>query len=224
MKKNASSGGCSNPSCPYDLLNRLLSAGIDRSWRKFLINRVGDLSNSAALDLCCGTGDLSLLLWQKGADLVSLDFSLAMLRQGMKKRRLRGDVVAADASSLPFRDSSFQLLTIAFGIRNIPDVDRFMAEALRVLAPGGRLMILELTRPAGRFVRLAYGAYLRFLLPLAGGLVSGKWTAYRYLARTIETFLDPVDLAHRLKGAGFARCERHERTFGVATIIDCKKM
>ncbi|HRZ28076.1 MAG TPA: ubiquinone/menaquinone biosynthesis methyltransferase [Spirochaetota bacterium] len=207
----------------YDLLNRLLSAGIDRSWRKFVIKEAGDLKDGRALDLCCGTGDLSLQLYRAGASLVSLDFSLPMLAAGKSRGWLRGDSVAADASRLPFRDGVFRVLTVAFGIRNIPDIDLFMAEAFRATRPGGRLIILELTRPSNPLVRASYNFYLRFVLPVAGGLVSGKWAAYRYLSRTIETFLDPDDLAARLKRAGFGKVVINRLTFGIATVICCEK-
>ncbi len=207
----------------YDLLNRLLSAGIDRSWRKFVLEKAGDLRGKKALDLCCGTGDLSIKLYRTGTTLVSLDFSIEMLARGRQRGWLRGEVIAADASKLPFRNDAFDLLTIAFGVRNIPDIDLFMSEAFRAARPGGRLIILELTRPANPLVRAVYNFYLRFVLPMAGGIVSGKWAAYRYLSRTIETFLDPDDLAARLKKAGFVKVEINRLTFGIATVICCDK-
>ena len=207
----------------YDLLNRVLSLGIDRSWRSFLVKQWGDVTGKPVLDLCCGTGDLSLQLYRAGADLVSLDFSLPMLIRGRDKAWLCSSIVCADAVQLPFKDSSFFAASIAFGIRNIPDIDLFMNSVFRVLKPGGVFSILELTRPRNPLVRMAYGVYLRALLPLVGGLVSRKWTAYRYLSQTIATFLDPRDLEQRLRASGFDDVAVYPLTLGIATVIECRK-
>lgn len=207
----------------YDLLNRMLSMGIDRSWRRFLISLMGDLSRRSVLDMCCGTGDLSNQIRKAGADLYSLDFSLPMIVKGRKKGWLGRQNVAADASVLPFKRGRFNYLTISFGIRNIPDLDNFIEESFAVLKPGGSLIILELTRPDGFFVSLLYNFYLRVLLPVVGGIVSGKITAYRYLSKTIATFVDPHDLASRIKSHGFAGVDIYRKTFGIATILVCWK-
>ena len=207
----------------YDLLNRLLSLGIDRTWRKRLVRMAGNLKAKAALDLCCGTGDLSVQLYKTGADLVSLDFSLPMLVKGKMTGWLKGGAVAADATTLPFRDNSFHLVTIAFGIRNIPDIDIFLNEVFRVLQPGGKFFILELTRPRNKIVSLFYTLYLRLVLPVAGGIISGEWTAYRYLARTIATFLEPEDIARRIGQSGLHNVLIYRFTSGIATIISSEK-
>ncbi|HOO73235.1 MAG TPA: bifunctional demethylmenaquinone methyltransferase/2-methoxy-6-polyprenyl-1,4-benzoquinol methylase UbiE [Spirochaetota bacterium] len=207
----------------YDLLNRLLSLGIDRTWRKRLVRMTGNLQAKPALDLCCGTGDLSAQLYNAGADLVSLDFSLPMLVKGKRTGWLKGGAVAADATRLPFRDNSFHLVTIAFGIRNIPDIDIFLNEVFRVLQPGGKFVILELTRPRNNIVSLFYTLYLRFVLPVAGGIISGKWAAYRYLARTIATFLAPENIARRMGESGMRNVLIYRFTFGIATIISSEK-
>ena len=206
----------------YDILNRLLSGGIDRRWRKKLVRMAGDVKGKVVLDLCCGTGDLSRLFINEGADLVSLDFSLEMLRRGREKKWLPESIVAADASRLPFESGTFHRQSIAFGIRNIPDVDRFLSETRRTLAPGGELLILELTRPSSLPVRFFYTFYLKYILPLAGGIISGKPEAYRYLAGTISTFLDPEDISRRAEGAGFSVTGVRPLTLGVATIIFCR--
>ncbi|PKL39548.1 MAG: dimethylmenaquinone methyltransferase [Spirochaetae bacterium HGW-Spirochaetae-1] len=203
----------------YDLLNRILSLGIDRGWRKRVVRNAGSVTGRPVLDVCCGTGDLSNRLTNAGAMVFSLDFSHAMLKTGKARGWLGSGAVAADAARLPFRSESFALLTIAFGIRNIPDINVFMAEARRVLVPGGMLQILELTRPSGMLMKMAYRLYIGFILPLVGGLVSGKRDAYRYLAGTIATFLDPDELAMILKDAGFSAVRIERQTGGIATIF-----
>lgn len=207
----------------YDVLNRVLSLGIDRTWRSSLVAMAGSISGRRVLDICCGTGDLTKELAAAGADIHSLDFSFEMLRKGMAKGWLPGRNISADAGRLPFHDKSFYMLTIAFGIRNIPDVDVFLAEALRVLEPGGTLYILELTRPENAFVRFFYNFYLTKILPFIGGILSGKREAYRYLAGSISTFLDRETLVARINGAGFGHVEYRSKTFGTATIYICRK-
>lgn len=207
----------------YDLLNRVLSLGIDRTWRSDLVRMCGDIRGKRVLDICCGTGDLTKELAAAGAHIHSLDFSFQMLKKGRAKGWLTGVNVSADAGSLPFRNGSFHCLTIAFGIRNIPDVDVFLAESLRVLEPGGTLYILELTRPENPVVRFFYNIYLTKILPFIGGLFSGKMEAYKYLAGSISTFLDRDTLIKRIRSAGFSGADYKSRTFGTATIYICRK-
>ncbi|NLV66638.1 MAG: bifunctional demethylmenaquinone methyltransferase/2-methoxy-6-polyprenyl-1,4-benzoquinol methylase UbiE [Spirochaetes bacterium] len=207
----------------YDVLNRVLSLGIDRTWRSSLVAMAGSISGRRVLDICCGTGDLTKELAAAGADVHSLDFSFEMLKKGTAKGWLTGKNISADAGMLPFNDNSFYMLTIAFGIRNIPDVDVFLAEALRVLEPGGTLYILELTRPENAFVRFFYNLYLTKILPFVGGTLSGKRQAYRYLAGSISTFLDRATLVERIKEAGFAQISFKSKTLGTATIYLCSK-
>jgi len=207
----------------YDLLNHALSFGIDILWRKKIFKHIQDVKGKTVIDLACGTGDLSLLLTDHGGDVVSLDFSLAMLENGIAGNKIRGFPVAADATRLPFADNTFNVATIAFGIRNIPDIDIFMDETFRVLAPRGELVILELTRPENRLIRFGYTIYLTRLLPLIGGLVSGNREAYRYLAQTISTFIQPTEIQNMLKDHGFDDTMLKPLFFGVAAIIIAKK-
>lgn len=207
----------------YDLLNRILSGGIDNFWRRDLVKLAGKVKNSRVLDLCCGTGDLTRQLAKAGGELYSLDFSFNMLVKGVQKGWLTGENISADAGKIPFKNNVFDFLTIAFGIRNIPDVDIFLRESLRVLKPGGRLMILELTRPDNVPVRFGYNLYLTKILPFVGGLLSGKREAYGYLAGSISTFLDRDVLIQRILDSGFASVEFKKKTFGVATIYICTK-
>lgn len=207
----------------YDLLNHVLSMGTDVLWRRNIFRYLKGIRGSRAIDLCCGTGDLSLLLYQKGAKVISLDFSMNMLQRGIKKKTLRGYPVAADAAFIPFKDSTFAAATIAFGIRNIPDIDIFIKDTFRVLIPGGQLVILELVRPQNKIIQRLYSYYLNTLLPFIGGVISGRQLAYKYLSRTIATFVGTKDLQTMLEKYGFAEVSHYPQTFGVATIIICQK-
>ncbi len=207
----------------YDSLNGFLSFGIDRRWRRKLAKLCENSGSGPVLDLCCGTGDLSRELIHRGHEVVSLDFSPGMLHRGIASGKLGNHNVAADASRLPFLDSSLRLVTVAFGIRNIPDMTVFLKDISRVLVPGGRLLILELTRPKNSFIRFFYNIYLKGVLPFFGGLLSGRHDAYAYLSRTIETFLGREELKSLILSAGFSEAELQELTFGVATIYVCKK-
>jgi len=208
----------------YDFLNRFLSFGIDRLWRKRLLNLCGSLENQTVLDLCCGTGDLTHEFLVKETDVTSLDFSLGMIKKGVACGWLGHKNVSADATKIPFKEASFNIETIAFGIRNIPDIDVFLKEANRVLTSNGRLFILELTRPENPVVRFFYNIYLRGILPFVGGIFSGRREAYAYLSRTISTFLDVDELKIRIINSGFSDVETVKLTFGVATIYVCKKL
>lgn len=203
----------------YDLLNHVLSMGIDIVWRRSLFRHLRPVAGRRIVDLCCGTGDLSALAHRKGARLVSLDFAVKMLQRGKAKGALAGASLAADASRLPFKSGVFDGATIGFGIRNIPDLNTLLAEVGRVLAPGGQLAILELVRPTDKMVRVFYDFYLHRVLPLVGGAVSRRPVAYRYLSGTIATFVDPADLETLLRAHGFTSVAHHRQTFGIATII-----
>jgi len=207
----------------YDLLNHILSMGTDMLWRRNIFNHIKDVRDNTPIDLCCGTGDLSLLLHQKGAKVVSLDFSMNMLKKGIKNKALKGYPVVADASLIPFRENSFAAATIAFGIRNIPDIDIFIKDLFRVLIPGGKLAILELVRPVNKIIEKLYSFYLCNLLPFIGGVISGRKSAYRYLSGTIATFVDPNDLQALLEKFGFTEVSHYPQTFSIATVIICRK-
>jgi len=206
----------------YDLLNRILSFGVDRLWRRSAVAKMGPLGGRKALDVCAGTGDLSLALRKRGAWVAALDFSLPMLTKGMSDGRTAVPV-AADASALPFRDGSFSALAVAFGIRNIPDLNVFLGETARVLGPGGDFVVLELTRPEGVITRALYRLYLFGIIPLIGGIVSRRRVAYRYLSETIASFVDPRELATMIERAGFEGVAISRKSFGAATIIHCRR-
>jgi demethylmenaquinone methyltransferase/2-methoxy-6-polyprenyl-1,4-benzoquinol methylase len=207
----------------YDLLNRLLSLSIDARWRKRLVHALPSPDKGAILDLCAGTGELSKLIQKIGRHVRSLDFSLTMLMQGVRRKAIVNAAIGADAGQLPFKKETFAAATIAFGIRNLPDLDLFLDEVHRVLAPGGFFAILELTRPDNPIMMIVYRFYLTVLLPVIGGLLSGNWKAYRYLSNTIKTFIHPRDLSIMLGRHGFQAVRYEAQTFGIAGIITCQK-
>jgi len=184
----------------YDAMNRVMTAGLDRRWRRITVEQVvrkGD----RVLDACCGTGDLAVAARSHGADVVGLDFSEAMLERARAKSSeiewVRGDVLA-----LPFGDASFDAVTVGFGIRNVDDLEAGLHELRRVLRPGGRLGILEITRPRG-LVAPFYRLWFDRVVPLLGKVLPGG-AAYTYLPASVRRFPGPEELAALLDSAGFA--------------------
>lgn len=209
----------------YDLLNHVLSANLDRRWRKRALDRLAEDDRARVLDLCGGTGDLSIELarGRRAGRVVCCDFSHAMLlcaapkfaRLGLAERI---DRVEADGLNLPFPDASFDAVTVAFGVRNLSDMDRGFREMLRVLKPRGKLVVLEFSRPTAPVLSTLYRFYLRRILPRIGDGVSGRAGPYRYLARTIADFPEAATLAGRIREAGFAACEWSTMTGGVVAV------
>ncbi|RIH85355.1 Ubiquinone/menaquinone biosynthesis C-methyltransferase UbiE [Meiothermus luteus] len=206
----------------YDLLNRVLSAGVDRRWRKALVEAALERGPKRILDLATGTGDVALLLKRLApqAEVIGGDFAPPMLELARLKARRAGleiSFVQADALALPFPDHRFDLVTIAFGFRNFADHERALAELHRVIAPGGRLCILEFPPPPKGGLGRLYRLYFTRILPLIGGLISGNPGAYRYLPESVERFPDPPTLATMMGLAGF---ETHYRplTGGIAAL------
>jgi demethylmenaquinone methyltransferase/2-methoxy-6-polyprenyl-1,4-benzoquinol methylase len=208
----------------YDLLNHVLSFNIDKGWRRKAIAALGWERAPAGtyVDLCAGTMDVSLALARQAGfrgRVVSADFAEPMLRHGAGKR---GEApvapVVADALQLPLPDGSANGAIVAFGVRNLADLDAGLREARRVLAPGARFVVLEFSTPRRSIVRFVYGAYFRFVLPVVGRLVSGHPTAYRYLPESVAHFPTGDALAGRLRRAGFASVSWRELTFGIAAL------
>lgn len=208
----------------YDVLNHVLSLNIDRRWRRQAIAML-DWQRSPAgvyVDLCAGTLDiaaeLSRLRGFRGT-VIGADFAEPMLRAGAGKApRATVTPVAADALQLPLPDGAADGTIVAFGIRNLADLDSGLREVHRVLAPGARFVILEFSTPRVPAVRLLYRTYFHHVLPVIGGLVSGHPSAYRYLPASVATFPVEEELARRMRAVGFGRVEWRSLTMGIAAL------
>ena len=207
----------------YDLLNHLLSLNIDRAWRRKAIAelRVERKPAGNYLDLCAGTLDVSAMIADvnPASRIVGADFAEPMLRAGSTKiAGKRVHPVTADALRLPIRSSSMAGAIVAFGIRNVADLDAGLREVHRVLEPGGRFVILEFSTPQSRFVNGGYQLYFNHVLPIIGGFISGHRTAYRYLPKSVANFPSTDALASRMRSAGFANVTWRSLTLGIAAI------
>jgi demethylmenaquinone methyltransferase / 2-methoxy-6-polyprenyl-1,4-benzoquinol methylase len=211
----------------YDLLNHLLSLNIDRYWRRRATRIAPPEGDGPILDLCTGTGDLALAYDRvaKGrVPIVGADFCHEMLVRAEAKALRRGAAarirfLEADAQHLPFPDDSFQITTVAFGLRNISDTDRGIAEMVRVTRPGGRVVILEFSRPRGKILGGLYQFYFRRILPTIGQAISRSAdNAYHYLPASVLEFPDGEALADRLRKHGLREVRWQPLTFGIATL------
>lgn len=206
----------------YDLLNHLLSGNVDKRWRRIVGMRVREkLSSSSAriLDVACGTGDLSLTLFEMtGARVIGADFCRPMLEIAATKIPSELPLIEGDALKLPFRDGAFEVVTIAFGLRNLASVEGGLAELRRVLKPGGWVAVLEFSRPANALLRPLFGLYFTKVLPLMGGLISGKRMAYSYLPASVQKFPDQQQLSLLMQRAGFDRVQFENLTGGIAAL------
>jgi demethylmenaquinone methyltransferase / 2-methoxy-6-polyprenyl-1,4-benzoquinol methylase len=215
----------------YDLLNHLLSAGIDRRWRKRAIAALELTGSERVLDLCTGTADLAVAArtaQPAAARVVGVDFAGAMLRAGRTKvsDRHLGDTIAlvrGDATQSPIADRSVDAVTIAFGIRNVEDANAVCGEISRVLRPGGRLAILEFAIPATPVVRAAYLAYFRYVLPQVGRLISRHNAAYRYLPASVAAFASPDEFVKLLRQHRFADIKAIPLTFGIVFLYTARR-
>ena len=211
----------------YDLLNRLLSLRVDQLWRKRVTELVPCTKGGPILDLCAGTGDLALAYDQAcggSAPIVASDFCPEMLaiagrKFARKHASSRIQIVEADAQQLPFADNSFEIAAVAFGLRNVTDTDKGIAEMTRVVRPGGRVAILEFSKPRHWFFGRMYRLYFRFLLPLVGQMFSrSRQSAYKYLPESVLEFPDGEVLADRMRQHGLTDVWFKPFTFGIATL------
>ncbi|MCP4093997.1 MAG: bifunctional demethylmenaquinone methyltransferase/2-methoxy-6-polyprenyl-1,4-benzoquinol methylase UbiE [Planctomycetes bacterium] len=211
----------------YDFLNRLLSFGIDRAWRRRTIATLNLPQGSEVLDLCCGTGDLALAFADSGAAVCGADFTLPMLQAALRKGHKQEQTVRwlqADAQALPFADNSFDAVTIAFGIRNVEDPQRGLRECRRVLRPGGRLAILEFFPIPNPIWRGMFRFYFLHVLPLIAKVVrAGRTGAYRYLPESVDNFATPEEFRQWMEETGMHFEKDLALTGGVARLLIARK-
>jgi demethylmenaquinone methyltransferase/2-methoxy-6-polyprenyl-1,4-benzoquinol methylase len=203
----------------YDLLNHVLSMNIDKRWRKFVRNKLQDIlddQNAVVLDVACGTGDLAIELRNNAkAKIIGSDFCRPMLTIAREKA---ADIpfVEGDAMGLPFDDGKFDAVTIAFGLRNLPNFEDGLRELCRILKPGGRLAILEFSSPIVPGFRGLFNFYFTRILPRVGGMVSGSRGAYEYLPDSVSKFPDQKGLSSMMSAAGFNAIDYTNLTGGIA--------
>ncbi|MEN6458751.1 MAG: class I SAM-dependent methyltransferase [Thermoguttaceae bacterium] len=234
----------------YDLLNRLLSCGIDRSWRRRTVKRVPPVGDAPILDVCTGTGDLALAYWRAAGGrvpVIGTDFCLPMLDIGHRKvgqlvnrpshvpecqaggQRAPGTgagitLLEADTLHLPFPDDTFQIVSVAFGLRNVADADAGLREMTRVCRPSGKVAVLEFSTPTVWPLGALYGWYFRHVLPRIGqALARNTQAAYNYLPQSVGRFSQGEAFAERMRAAGLTEVEHHRFTLGVATLYAGRK-
>jgi demethylmenaquinone methyltransferase/2-methoxy-6-polyprenyl-1,4-benzoquinol methylase len=211
----------------YDLMNHVLSLGVDRRWRRRTVRLVPPSGRGPVLDVCTGTADLALEYSRAAGPevgVVGADFCRPMLDIGREKARRAGaerrlTLVEADAQHLPFPDDTFQVVCVAFGLRNVSDTDRGLREMVRVCRPGGHVAVLEFALPESRVLGALYGFYFRRILPVVGqAMARNREAAYNYLPESVGAFSQRDDLAERMRAAGLGEVSFHAFTFGVAIL------
>ncbi|WP_028891223.1 bifunctional demethylmenaquinone methyltransferase/2-methoxy-6-polyprenyl-1,4-benzoquinol methylase UbiE [Tenacibaculum sp. 47A_GOM-205m] len=218
-----------NISEDYDGLNRVISFGIDVSWRKKVVKLVGENNPKQILDIATGTGDLALMMSQLNPErIVGLDISEGMLqvgRQKVAKANLSNkiEMVVGDSENIPFPDSTFDAITVSFGVRNFENLDKGLTEIFRVLKPGGKFVVLETSNPTKFPFKQGYKLYTNFILPIIGKLFSKDKVAYSYLSETANSFPFGEAFNNILQKNGFKNARNTPVTFGVASIYTALK-
>jgi demethylmenaquinone methyltransferase/2-methoxy-6-polyprenyl-1,4-benzoquinol methylase len=211
----------------YDRMNHLLSMNVDRYWRWWTVRKVRPHGPAPILDVCTGTGDLAFAYWKAtggNVPIVATDFCPEMLAIGRRKQVAQGrqrnlEFREADTTALPFPDDHFQIVAVAFGLRNIADTDRGLHEMSRVCQPGGRVAVLEFSLPRHRTLKLIYNAYFRYVLPKIGHwLARNEQNAYTYLPDSVATFPQGPAMVHRLRECGLDDVAYCPLTLGIATL------
>jgi demethylmenaquinone methyltransferase/2-methoxy-6-polyprenyl-1,4-benzoquinol methylase len=210
----------------YDKLNTILTLNIDKIWRKKAVKLCTIKENDRVLDLCCGTGkmiELECTAVGKDTTVIGLDFNKEMLNVGNKKlteslSNYKFNLIQGDAMELPFEDNSFHCITIAFGLRNVPDKRKAISEMYRVLKPGGKVVCLELSKPEMPIFRNIYNLYFNFALPVIGYLGTQDKAAYYYLRDSVNGFMTKNQLKSEFKNVGFENSGFKSLTFGIASI------
>jgi demethylmenaquinone methyltransferase/2-methoxy-6-polyprenyl-1,4-benzoquinol methylase len=210
----------------YDFLNHFLSAGIDKSWRNKLVKKAASGKHEYILDVATGTGDLAIVLSKLPVKkIIGLDIAVNMLEIAKGKvKELKKDqlieFIAGDSENLPFDDNSFDLVTVAFGVRNFEDLDKGLGEMLRVLKPGGRALILEFSTVTAFPLKHLYKFYSKYILPLMGRIISGHKEAYTYLPESVAAFPWGTGFLKHLDSVGYIKTSQFRLSGGIATLYE----
>ena len=209
----------------YDFLNHLLSFGVDHYWRRKALQLTKVRSDSFLLDVACGTGDVAIEAYKQGVrNVIGADFSHNMLELFREKKEwIEGKVVQTTAEQMPFKDSSFTNITVAFGVRNFYDIKEGFKSFHRVLKKEGKATVIEFQMPENKVFKSLYKFYFKKILPLVGGLVSKNKTAYQYLPDSVEEFDEKIVLPDLLKEVGFKSVEKYKMTFGIVQVVIAEK-
>ena len=228
-KKDQVASMFNNISRHYDFLNHFLSLGIDKAWRKRAIRKLKPLSPKLMLDVATGTGDFALQSLSLNPDkIIGVDISEGMLEVGRKKVAARNltekvELHRGDSENLQFEQNKFDAVTVAFGVRNFENLEKGLAEIIRVMKPGAMVVILEFSRPKGFPFRQLYNFYFKTILPKIGRIISKDKSAYTYLPASVEAFPDGMDFENILKKVGFKDTTCELLTFGISSIYTARK-
>lgn len=219
-----------NIASDYDKLNHILSLNIDKGWRKKAVRNLVDTQEPLkVLDVACGTADFTIEIAQKvgkGSEVIGVDISEGMMavgREKIKKAGVSAELYVADCEDLPYSDNTFDRISVGFGVRNFEHLELGLSQMCRVLSPGGKLVILELSVPSNAFIRWCYKLYFLKILPAIGGMISGDRGAYEYLPASVLRFPGPEKFIPMLKSAGFAQVEHTSLTLGICRMYVAKK-
>ena len=214
----------------YDKLNHILSLNIDKGWRKKAVRNLVDTQEPLkVLDVACGTADFTIEIAQKvakGSEVIGVDISEGMMavgREKIKKAGVSAELLVADCEDLPYADNTFDRISVGFGVRNFEHLELGLSQMCRVLTPGGKLVILELSVPSNAFIRWCYKLYFLKILPAMGGMISGDRGAYEYLPASVLRFPGPEKFIPMLKSAGFTQVEHTSLTLGICRMYVAKK-
>ena len=214
----------------YDRLNHILSLNIDKGWRKKAVREITKHDSPVKiLDIACGTGDFTIEIARKvttGSEVIGVDISEGMMEIGKEKIRKAGviaEMSVADCEALPYEPNTFDCISVGFGVRNFEHLDLGLFEMFRVLKPGGKLVILELSLPSNAVIRYCYMLYFQKVLPFIGGLLSGDRGAYEYLCTSVLRFPAPDRFIAMLKATGFSQVKHQPLTFGICRMYVCVK-
>lgn len=215
----------------YDKLNHILSLNIDKRWRQTAISYIADIPYPLrVLDVACGTGDFTIDIARsmvKESKVIGIDISEKMMEIGRKKiiqSKLNAAMIYGDCEDLPFETSSFERISVGFGVRNFENIDLALNEMFRVLTPKGKIVILELSMPSNAIIRQIYKFYFLKILPFVGGLISKNRGAYEYLPASVLQFPSPEEFVRKMEDAGFSKIQHKSLTFGICRMYIGSKL